>query len=450
MSEELIINEIENNKEEYVEFLRELIKANSYNPPGNEKNVAIKIEEYLKNSNVKSEISQFGDNRANLIAYLNDNFEGKNLLYNGHMDVVPPGAEEDWKNPPLSAFVKRKKLIYGRGAADMKGALAAMTIALTVLKKLEIDLSGNLILTAVADEETGGNFGTKWCLKNKLNSIKCDFVVIGEPSGLNPLPKVIIIGEKGHLVLKLVTNGISCHSSMPTMGKNAIYMMSEIIQNLDKIDDYVPNVKPPIPYDKLKQLVGSAFTSIEIFENIFKEQPLLQNLLKSLVQFTKSLNIISAGIKENVVPNKCEAIFDFRLLPGQKVEDIVNAVKKLITEDVGYAVKDVPTGAADEIFVYLKIVGFSEGSYWKDWENSTVLKDLYDLIESIYKKKPFYLIMPASADAKYYRNDGYCPETILFGPGNAATAHSVNEYIETQDFLNAIKVYALFAYNFLK
>jgi len=221
MSEELIIKEIDDNKEEYIEFLRELIKAKSYNPPGNEKNVALKIKDYLSRERIKCEIFPFGENRANLLAFLNDNFNYKNLLYNGHMDVVPPGNEAEWKNPPLSATIKRKKLIFGRGATDMKGPLAAMIIALKILKKLDLNLSGNLILNAVADEETGGKLGTKWCLDNKLNSIKCDFVIVGEPTGLNPFPKAIVLGEKGRIVLKIVTNGISSHASVPFMGKNA-------------------------------------------------------------------------------------------------------------------------------------------------------------------------------------------------------------------------------------
>jgi len=152
MSEDLIIEEIEEHKEEHIKFLRDLIQAESYNPPGNEKNVALVIERYLKNAGIKSDVFPFDDNRANLLAYLNDNFEGRNLLYNGHMDVVPPGNEEEWKYPPLSGVIKggkKRQKIFGRGTADMKTALCAMTISLKILKKLGIKLSGNLILNAV-------------------------------------------------------------------------------------------------------------------------------------------------------------------------------------------------------------------------------------------------------------------------------------------------------------
>jgi succinyl-diaminopimelate desuccinylase len=450
LSEELILSEIENNNEKYIEFFRELIQAESYNPPGNEKNVAIKIEKYLKSSGIKCEIFPFGENRANLIATLSDNFEGKNLLFNGHMDVVPPGNEEEWKYPPLSATVKRKKYIYGRGATDMKGGLAAMIIALQILKKLNFKLSGNLIVNAVADEETGGELGTKWCIDNLLQSFKPDFAIISEPSRLKPLPHVISIGERGRLVVKIIANGISTHSSWPFMGKNAIYMMSEIIYNLDKIDEYIPKIKPPLSLEELKKLVSAAFPSFEMFEKILNEQPFLKSVLQSLTQFTKSLTIIKGGIKDNVVPDKCEAVIDFRLLPGQKIEPIINALKKLIEEDLGFIIKSEPVGDPEEVFVYLETIQYSEPSYWEDWKKSSALESFYEIVEKAYNKKPFYLFYPASADASLLRNENYCPETIMFGPGNGVTAHATDEHIEIQDFINAIKVYTLFAYNFLK
>ncbi len=449
MSEELILNKIEQDKEEYIEFLRKLVQSDSINPPGNEKNVALIIEEFLKGIGIKTEIFPFGDNRANLIAYLNDTYDGRNLLFNGHMDTVPLGSEEDWKYPPLSAFIKRNKLIFGRGSTDMKGGLAAMVIALKILKELNLEIAGNLILNAVADEETGGKLGTGWCVENPLKEKKCDFAIIGETTALSPLPKAIMVGEKGHLQVKITTNGISGHSGMPSISKNAIYMMSEIIEKLDKLDEYIPKTEPPFKLDKLKKLVGVTFPSEEIFERILKEQPDLQSVIQSLATFSKALTMIKGGIKENVIPDRCEAVLDVRLLPEQKSEHILKALRKLIREDLGYMVKDQSTGLLNKIFVDLEIITDSEGSYWGEWEKSADLKEFYDLVESIYEKKPFYFLLPASADAHFLRNEGYCPQTILFGPGQGRVAHAADEYIEILDFIRAIKVYTIFAYRFL-
>ena len=449
MAIEQISNEIEKNKEEYINFLRELVQTQSYNPPGNEKNIALKIENFLKDSGVKTEIFPFGNNRANLIAYLNDNFKGKNLLYNAHMDVVPPGNEEEWKNPPLSAYIKRNKYMYGRGTSDMKGGLAAMTIALKILKKISSDYTGNLILNAVADEETGGELGTKWCLDNKLKDIKFDFAIISEPSGLDPLPKAIILGEKGRFLVKIITYGIATHSGLPFMGKNAILIMNKIISELDRIDKYVTNVDPPMPLKKIKVLVSRAFPNEEIFEKVFTEQPLLNNVLTSLTQFTKSVNIINGGIKDNVVPDRCEAIIDFRLLPNQDPNDILKALRKLIEDDIGYSLKDPLVKSIDDVYVDLEILQQSEGSYWKNWEKSSTLKELQNTIDDVYEKKSFFVLMPQSADSNYLRNNGFCPQTVIFGPGSGSSVHSANEFIEIEDYLKAIKVFTLFAYHFL-
>ncbi|MBY9018627.1 MAG: M20 family metallopeptidase [Candidatus Lokiarchaeota archaeon] len=447
---EQITNEIDNNREQYIDFFRKVVQADSYNPSGNELNVGILIEEYLKSVDIESQLFPFGDNRVNLIASLNNDNKGKVLLYNGHMDVVPPGNEEEWTKPPLEAFMKRKRYIYGRGTTDMKGGLVAMVIALKIMKSLDIELSGDLILNAVADEETGGILGTKWCLDNALQSIKPTFTIIGEPTGLNPLPKAIILGEKGHLYLKVITKGISCHASMPNMGKNAIYMMSELIENLKYLNQYIPDSKPPIPLKILKKLLSSSFPGTEIFERILGEQPQLSHLLQSLVQFSYSVTMINAGIKGNVVPDTCEALIDIRLLPEQKIEGIIEGFNNLIKKKMGYEVRDNLLGKPEDVYIYIEASDASEGSYWDEWEDSKALEEFFDIVETIYKKKPFYLLYPASADAHYFRNDGYCPQTILFGPGSAGTAHAVNEFIEIEDFLKAIKVYTLFAYNYLK
>jgi succinyl-diaminopimelate desuccinylase len=449
MSEEVIISKVEEEKEKYIEFFRKLVQSDSINPPGNEKNVALIIEEFLKESGIKTDIFPFGNNRANLVAYLNDSFDGRNLLFNGHMDTVPPGPEEDWKYQPLSATIKRNKFIYGRGTIDMKGGLAAMVITLKILKELKIKVKGNLILNAVADEETGGEFGTGWCIDNPLKLTKCDFAVIGEPTDFFPLSKVIHVGEKGHLIIKIKTNGISGHSSFPAISKNAIYMMSEIIEKLDKIDEYIPKSEPPIKLDKLKKLIANSFPSEDRFNIVLKEQAEIQSLLQSLTSYSKALTMIKGGIKENIIPDSCEAILDIRLLPGQQVKPIIEALKKLIKDDVGYMVKDDSTSPPGDVYVAIEVLTASEGSYWENWEESGDLRDFYNIVETIYEKKPFYFLMPGSADAKFLRNDRYCPQTILFGPGKSRNAHSIDENIEILDFIRSIKVYAIFAYRFL-
>ena len=109
----------------------------------------------------------------------------------------------------------------------MKAGLAAMAISLQILKKLNIQTEKNIVFCAVADEETTGKVGALWTVENVLKprNIKADFCVVGEATGEDPLPKAIIVGEKGHIRIKITTHGIAAHSSIPFEGKNAIYMM---------------------------------------------------------------------------------------------------------------------------------------------------------------------------------------------------------------------------------
>ncbi|MFX1479865.1 MAG: M20 family metallopeptidase [Promethearchaeota archaeon] len=448
LPESVLLNEIERNKEEYLDFFSELITSNSCNPPGNEKDVALKIQEYLRQVNIESKIFSFDQNRGNLIAFLNDNINRKNLLYNGHMDTVPVGSESEWEISPFSG--KRIGLrVFGRGTTDMKGGLAAMTIALKVLKQLNVKLTGNLILNAVSDEETGGFLGTKWCVENKLKDLKCDFAVVGEYTGFNPLPKAIMVGEKGHLQIKITIYGISSHASLPFLGKNPIDIMGEIIQNLGKIDDFIAGYDPPIPLEKLEDMISLNFSSEKDYENFVNKNPNIKSLLYSVTHITKTFTMLHSGIKENVIPDKCEAIINFRIFHTQTPKLVLDALQKLI-EDLGYPVKESKNGVSEEIYISLEIHHYTQASYFKNWDTSSKLNEFYNVVKECYNQNPIYFIFPASSDAEYFRNNGMCGETILFGPGSYKQAHTINEYIEIQDFFNSIKVYTLFAYRFLK
>lgn len=447
MQEDKIVNYIEKNKQEYIRFLQTLVKTDSYNPPGNEKNLAKIIGEYLEEDQIDYETFPFGENRANLIAYLNSNKEGQNLLYNGHMDIVPAGDTEEWKYPPLSGKIE-DGVLYGRGAVDMKSGLAAMIVALKILKQLDIPVSGNLILNAVSDEETGGFKGTNWMIENVLDEIKIDFTVIGEPTRMKPLPIGILMGEKGHFIVKIITKGKSCHSSMPTLGRNAITMMNKFLYNIDKLDDFLSDISPPMSLQKLKNLIQDVLPQGLSLEVISKKYTLLKDLLNSLVSYSKNVTVIKGGIKENVIPDQCEALIDFRLLPGQSPDEILKALQQLANE-LGFTTyenkEDLRTGG-----IIFEVELKTGASYWSEWENDDTLTMLHDTVKETFEEKPLYFLFPASSDARLLRNSKKCEQTILFGPGNATTAHSTDENIELDEFINIIKTYTLFAYRFLK
>ena len=451
VEEKDVMEYIEANRSRFIEFLKVMIQSKSYNPPGDELNVATTIKSFLESSSISLQVFPFGENRANLIAKLRESESTKTLLFNGHMDVVPPGDESEWKMPPLSAEIKRKKLMYGRGTTDMKGGLSAMVCALKTLKDLKFDVetSGNLILTAVADEEIGGLFGTKRVVEEYLKGMKIDFAVVGEPSGLDPLPKAIVIGEKGQLQLKVIVYGASAHASSPFLGKNAIVAMSNIIQNLDSLESMLPKISLPLPEERLKELMSEGFPSRSAFENIYNQQLILQSLLKALLNFTKSVTMIKGGIKENVVPDRCEIIIDFRLLPRQTIELIIEKMKEFVS-NLGYKIRSRSDEKIEGISVEFEIFQKAEPSYFEGWENSEEVKTFQSVAAEVYAKKPFFFLFPACTDAYYIRNYGLCNRTIVFGPGSATTSHAANEFIDLEDYINAIKTYALFALRLLK
>ncbi len=448
IEEDLILREIDESIQDYIKFLKLMIKTDSCNPPGEEGKIASIIKNYLDEQGIKCNIFPFNQSRANLLAYLSDNFDGKILLLNGHMDTVPFSSEDKWKYHPLSGKVEDNKYIYGRGTADMKAGLAAMVITLKILKKYRKKFNGNIILNAVADEEQGGDLGTKWCVDNVLKNIKCDFAIIGEYSGFNPFPKSVIIGEKGRTHVKITTHGISCHASTPFLGKNAAYMMTDIIQNIDKIIKYIPDIDPPLTESKLKEFISQSYSNPEEFNKILRDNPHLNNLFTSVTQFSKALTILNCGIKENIIPDKCEAVIDFRLLPGQDSKMIVNGLERLIT-DLGYLIAKNSTKKGISECVDVKVISDNKASFIHKWRSSTNLSSFFKIVELIYKKKPFPFITPATTDAEFLRTNGFCPETIIFGPGSFENIHAANEHIEIQDFINCIKVYSLFAFKLL-
>jgi succinyl-diaminopimelate desuccinylase len=149
-----------------VELAKKLISINSENPPGNEREIAFFIRDFLDDLDIETRLIKFGKNRYNLIASIG---KGNGLMLNGHMDTVPIGNVENWEFNPFGE-IKNGKL-YGRGAADMKGSLACMLTALQNLLRSKAEFKRRLLLVFVGDEEVRFA-GSEFLIKNYRDVLK--------------------------------------------------------------------------------------------------------------------------------------------------------------------------------------------------------------------------------------------------------------------------------------
>lgn len=203
-----------------LELTADLIKFNTINPPGNEKNIAEFIGKIFLDHGFSVEYQSNADQRLNLIASKGLSNIRPPIVFSGHFDVVPLGNNE-WSTDPFSGEIIDGK-IYGRGSSDMKSGLAAIICAAvdTYEKKYH---EGGIMIIFTADEEPGC-FGAKKLFSSDLNLGSASALIVGEPTSNKPF-----IGHKGALYLNVKTVGVTAHSALPELGDNAIYKAAKAI-----------------------------------------------------------------------------------------------------------------------------------------------------------------------------------------------------------------------------
>ncbi|MDD5070243.1 MAG: M20 family metallopeptidase [Candidatus Omnitrophica bacterium] len=265
-----------------VKLLQKLIRIDSYNPPGNEKQIINFIADYLDDLNIKYDLYEFKKNRPNLVCRLDSLNSKKKLLFTPHVDVVP--ALGKWKYPPLSAKVVNGK-IYGRGATDCKVNVAACLALINRLVQGGQLKSLDILFAFCVDEETGSHYGTIPLMK-KLKNI--DFGVVLDADDFN-----VIIAQKGMLHLKVELFGKASHGAFPELGINAIEKAASII-------------------------------------NDFKAFDFACRRHKLLRLPTISVGTFRGGDKVNIVADYACFEVDIRYLPGMAKKEIIDCLKKII------------------------------------------------------------------------------------------------------------------------
>jgi acetylornithine deacetylase/succinyl-diaminopimelate desuccinylase family protein len=368
------------------------------NPPGDESEVSEYVSEKLSSMGLDIELVEPKTHRVNTLATLRGIGQGRNFLFNGHYDTVPVGSLDFWSLDPYAGVIKDGKL-YGRGAGDMKGAIASAILAVKVLVELGIQLKGDMLIHAVADEETGSKYGTRYLIEKGYVSTKIvDMAVVGEASVFKDRIYART-AVRGLHWFKIITKGKSVHSSRPQEGVNAVLKMCKILLALNEHNfNFIPHQLLPNP-----------------------------NIAPGTV--------IKGGTKENIIPDLCEAICDIRVVPGMTMEDTLQEVREIIE-----SLKKKDPDIEAEVLSHF---------WWPPSEISTS-EEIFKIARNAVDATVNYELMPrgtsGSNDTPWLTNIANIP-TFAFGPGDnyMSGAHGPDEWISINRMIDFTKIYGLMA-----
>jgi acetylornithine deacetylase/succinyl-diaminopimelate desuccinylase-like protein len=317
-------------RDEATELLQELIRLDTVNPPGNETAAAELLRDYLAASGVESELYAKVPERANLVARLPGREDGPSLLLLSHTDTVVADAAE-WQVDPWSGELREGE-VWGRGALDMKGEVAASAVAIASLARDGFEPAGDLVFVAAADEEVGNDFGLPWLCREHPDAVRADYA-LNEGAG----ERVELAGralylcssaEKMSSPFRLRVHGRAGHASMPGIADNALAKAAPLIERLAA---YRPDLQLGPETDALVQAVaGRALEAEEALALARELDGVASELLEPLLSLTLSPTMISASERRNVIPSVCEVVVDCRLLPEQTQAEAEGVLRSVI------------------------------------------------------------------------------------------------------------------------
>jgi putative selenium metabolism hydrolase len=381
-----------NREEQVIALCQSLIQAKSYS--GEENLVSDRLSAFFK-ENGFDEVNV--DKYGNTIGVIKGKYPGKKIVFDGHMDTVPVGYEGDWSYPPFGAEIHDKK-IYGRGASDMKGAVAAMACAAAnFAKDNEKEFAGEIYIAGVVHEECFEGVAAR----SISEAVKPDYVVIGEASGLN-----LKIGQRGRAEIKVETFGVPAHSANPEKGVNAVYKMAKVIEAIRSLE---PTSHP---------VLG-----------------------KGILELTDIKSSPYPGA--SVVPEYCVATYDRRLLVGETKESVLKPIEELMEilkqEDPELKVKVSYAVGNEKCFTGEEITGerFFPGWLFEKEEN---------FVTAVKKELNTMGFTPEITQYNFCTNGSHYAgeagiKTLGMGPSHENLAHTINEYIEIDQLTKVTEHY---------
>jgi len=340
-----------------VTILKKLIRFDTTNPPGNERECIAWINNLLKDSGIQTQTFAKTPERPNLIARLPGRGEAAPLLLYGHVDVVTT-ENQQWQHPPFEAE-EADGFIWGRGAIDMKGGVAMMLAALLRAKAEGLDLPGDVVFAAVSDEENGGEFGARFLVEEHPEHFKDIRYAFGEFGGFTMTIAdkrfyPIMVAEKQMCWMKATLRGPGGHGSMPVRG-GAMARLAEFLKRLDERN--LPVHVTPVA----QQMIGSIAANLGGLKGMLLGQLInptmtdfMLNLLGDsgrtfgpLLHNTASPTMLQGSSKINVIPGEVSVGIDGRLLPGFGPDEMLAERRQLTGPEVDIEIARYEEGPAE-------------------------------------------------------------------------------------------------------
>ncbi len=356
---------------------RRLLAFNTINPPGHEREAAHYLGKVMKECGFDVRYFDFQDERTSVVARFDGESGGEPICFTGHLDTVPLGAAQ-WQRDPFGNDEIEGRL-YGRGASDMKSAVAAMVVAACNIAGVPRRKRG-LTVVLTAGEETCCQGAQHLAAFGRDALGTAGAIVVGEPTANQP-----VIAHKGCLRLAIRTRGRTAHASMPEQGVNAIYKAADVIATLKEHDFRVA----PHP------LLGRP---------------------------TLSVGTIAGGMNINSVPDLATLGVDVRTIPSQRQDDIVDRLRTSLGDDVEVELLE------------------SAASIETDGRNPWV-QDVISIVGATLGAVPDVSGVTYFTDASVLTPAYGSPPTVILGPGEASQAHKTDEYCDVRRIGEAVEIY---------
>jgi succinyl-diaminopimelate desuccinylase len=349
-----------------VALSRRLMRFDTVNPPGNEAACARDLQGLLDAAGFETALLPMGEGRANLVAYLGDG-SGAPLGFTGHLDTVPLGAQA-WRHDPFAGVIEDGRL-YGRGSTDMKGGVAAFVTA-CVAEAEALRQGPGVLLLITAGEETGSEGGLR----------RPGALVVAEPTANRPLA-----GHKGALWLRVATEGVTAHGSMPERGVNAVVGAARVVE---KLAAFGFNVAP-------HPVMGAP---------------------------TLNIGTISGGMNINSVPDRAEIGVDIRSVAGLEHDALRANLAQFLGDE-----------ATVEVLVDLPPVWTDPAHPW--------MRRVAEAVASITGEATPPASVSYFTDASVFTPAFDGLPTVILGPGEPGLAHQTDEYCELGKLHDAVEIY---------